>query len=73
MLEIDGSEGKIDRYQPSPEYPFPKKPKKTREEEPNQCIQQPLLDISCAKKYEDAKKETCSEFMPNVDSSKRKN
>lgn len=42
---------------------------KAREEEPNQCIQEPLLDVSCAKKCEDAKEETRCESVPDVDSS----
>lgn len=73
VLEIDGSEGKIDKYQPSPEYLLPEKAKKTREEEPNQCIEQPLLDVLCAKKSEDAKEETCCESKPIVDSLESKN
>ncbi|KAK1388095.1 hypothetical protein POM88_016273 [Heracleum sosnowskyi] len=70
---IDGSEGKIDKYQPSPEYLLPKKAGNSREEEPNQCIQQPLLDVSCAKKSEDAKEETHGESVPDVDSSESQN
>lgn len=65
VLEMDGSESKIDMYQPSLECLLPKKAENTRGEESNQCIQQPL--VSCAKKSEDATEESHRESVPDVD------
>ncbi|XP_074368892.1 uncharacterized protein LOC141708940 [Apium graveolens] len=46
---------------------------KAQKEEFNQCIRQPLVDVSCAKKSEDAEEETHFESVSNVDSSESQN
>lgn len=43
---------------------------KPPEEEPNQCIHQPLLDVSYAKKSQEG---TCCESVPDVDTSETQN